>query len=151
LEYKKYKLSFWRAFFIFVIVQKEIRYTLGKDERLKSRKVIDQLFKEGKSFSIYPFRIVWKYQPDTTSLLRAGFTVSTKHFKKAVDRNRIRRLMKEAYRLQKNILQQNLQLINKPFALFIIYVGKEVPDYLLVMEKMTLILTRLQKLTIEKN
>lgn len=130
-------------------MQKEIRYTLGKDERLKSRKVIDHLFKEGKSFSIYPFRIVWKYQPDATSILRAGFTVSTKHFKKAVDRNRIRRLIKEAYRLQKNTLQQQLQLANKPFALFIIYVGKEVPPYLLVVDKIVLILQRLQKITNE--
>ena len=85
------------------MLQNQIRYTLGKEERLKSRKLIDQLFKEGKSFSSFPFRVVWKYLPSASdSFLKAGFTVSTKHFKKAVDRNRIRRLMKEAYRLQKN-------------------------------------------------
>ena len=133
------------------MLHEKIRYTLGKTERLKSRKVIEQLFKDGKSFSIFPFRIVWKYQPAEAEILQAGFTVSTKHFKKAVDRNRIRRLMKEAYRLQKNNLQQQLKIYNKPAGIFIIYVGKELPEYKLVFEKMSLVLERLQKITNENS
>ncbi len=133
------------------MLEKKIRYTLGKEERLKSRKVIDLLFKEGRSFSIFPFRIVWKHQPMQVSPLQAGFTVSTKHFKKAVDRNRIRRLMKEAYRLHKNTLQKGLELNNKSTAIFIIYVGKEIPVYALVAEKMIAVLKRLQKLTNENS
>ena len=133
------------------MLEKKIRYTLGKEERLKSRKAIDQLFKEGKSFSFFPFRIVWNYQPMQAAPLQAGFTVSTKHFKKAVDRNRIRRLMKEAYRLQKNTLQKSLELNNKPTAIFIIYVGKEIPVYALVSEKITAVIERLQKITNENS
>ncbi len=79
--------------------------------------------------------------------LQAGFTVSTKHFKKAVDRNRIRRLMKEAYRLQKNTLANN----NKPLAVFIIYTGKEIPGHSLVVEKIAFIINRLQKIVSENN
>ncbi len=129
------------------MLEKKIRYTLGKEERLKSRKAIEQLFKRGKSFSLFPFRVVWQYQQDTPAILKAGFTVSTRHFKKAVDRNRIRRLMKEAYRLQKNNLCQSLQDKNKPLAIFIIYVAKELPVYQLIADKTIAILEKLQKIT----
>lgn len=133
-------------------MEKKIRYTLGKDERLKSRKIIEQLFKEGKSFSIFPFRVVWKYELQTEkSLLQAGFTASSRNFKKAVDRNRIKRLMKEGYRLQKNTLQEIVATQNKQFAVFFIYVGKEIPAHLLVVEKMNIILKRLQKIVHEQN
>lgn len=142
----KYKLSIWKAFFIFVMLIKKIRYTLGATERLKSQKIIEQLFKKGKSFSIFPFRVVWQYQQDSSAILQAGFTVSTRYFKKAVDRNRIRRLMREAYRLQKNELQQIVQDKNKQIAIFIIYTGKELPLYPLISDKTGMVLQRLQKL-----
>lgn len=131
--------------------QPTIRYTLGKTERLKSRKTIDQLFASGKSFSQFPFRIVWQWQAEATNpLLQTGFSVSTRHFKHAVDRNRIRRLMKESYRLQKNPLQDTLTQYQKQLAVFIIYVGKEVPPYELVFEKMTTVIERLQKLAAQQ-
>ena len=143
---------YWWAFFIFTHLEKKIRYTLGKEERLKSRKIIEQLFKEGKSFSVFPFRVVWQYQSQTEkNLLKAGFTASSRNFKKAVDRNRIKRLMKEGYRLQKNTLQEEVAAQNKPFAIFFIYVGKEIPAHLLVREKMHIILKRLQKIVHEQN
>ena len=128
-------------------MQKKIRYTLGKEERLKSRKIIEQLFKEGKLFTAFPFRIIWKYQTELNgNSLQAGFTVSTKYFKKAVDRNRIRRLMKEGYRLQKYALQTTLENANLQLAIFIIYVGKEIPEYGLVVEKIAFVINRLQKI-----
>ena len=125
-------------------MQKIERYTLGKNERLKKRKVIEQLFKQGNSFSVFPFRVLWLYQLQQNVPLQAGFTVSSKNFKKAVDRNLIRRLMKEAYRLHKNMLQQSLASSGRQAAIFIIYTGKEIPKLALVFEKMTLVLQRLQ-------
>jgi ribonuclease P protein component len=127
------------------------RYTLGKTERLKSRKLIEQVFKQGKAFSVFPFRIIYLLQEaagttPTTNQLQVGFTASTKYFKKAVDRNRIKRLMREGYRLQKNELQQTVTLINKQLSVFFIYTGNELPNYTLVVEKVESVLKRLQKI-----
>lgn len=150
------------GFFNFASLEKKIRYTLGKEKRLKSRKAIELLFKSGKSFSIFPFRILYLFHQANPSLanreltpaisgLKAGFTVSSRHFKKAVDRNRIKRLMREAYRLQKNELQLLPELNKYGLTLFFIYVGKELPEYELVYEKTAIVLNRLIKLTVEKN
>jgi ribonuclease P protein component len=71
--------------------------------------------------------------------------VSSKNFKKAVDRNRIKRLMRESYRLQKIFLQNVLKEKNKQLALFLIYTGKELPEYKMVSDKIELILHRIVK------
>jgi len=125
------------------------RYTFKKEEKLKSRKTIEQLFREGKSFSNFPFRVLWKFTGTSTAPLQTGFAASSKHFKKAVDRNRIKRLMREAYRLQKNDLQEHLKERQKQLAVFIIYVGNELPEYDLIFEKTTHVLNRLIKISNE--
>lgn len=123
------------------------RYTLKKADKLKSRKTIEQLFKDGKSFSNFPFRVLWKFNEASTDALQTGFAVSSKHFKKAVDRNRIKRLMREAYRLQKNELHSQLQQRQKQLTLFFIYVGNELPEYNFIFEKTRHVLGRLIKIT----
>ena len=102
-----------------------------------------------KSFSNFPFRVVWIRNKE--SVLKAGFVVGTKYFKKAVQRNKIKRLMREAYRLQKNILQDHLGANNSGLSIIILYSGKEIPPYELVYEKMKTILNRLIKLTDEND
>ena len=122
-------------------------FTLSKQERLKSRKLIEQLFREGKSISVFPYRVL--YLPvnvaDTrlTATLQSGVAVSSKNFKKAVHRNKIKRLTREAYRLQKAGLQQKLTEAGQQLILFLIYTGKEIPDFLLVKEKVQVILEKL--------
>ena len=127
------------------------RYTFKKEEKLKSRKTIEQLFKEGKSFSVFPFRILWEIKEANSSQLQTGFAASSKHFKKAVDRNRIKRLMREAYRLQKNDLQNHLTQQQKQVVVFFIYVGNELPKYPFIFEKTKAVLNRLIKLTHENS
>lgn len=127
------------------------RYTFKQDDKLKSRKLIEQLFKEGKSFSSFPMRVLWKYNEASKMPLQTGFAVSSKYFKKAVDRNRIKRLMREAYRLQKNDLQNHLKLQEKKMVLFVIYVGNELPAYPLIFEKTSHVLNRLFKITNENS
>ena len=75
--------------------------------------------------------------------LQAGITVSSKNFKKAVHRNKIKRLTREAYRLQKPALQQKLTETGQQLMLFLIYTGKEIPDFLLAKEKVKVILDKL--------
>ena len=125
------------------------RYTFKKEEKLKSRKTIEQLFRDGRSFSVFPFRVLWKFTGTSVAPVQTGFAVSSKHFKKAVDRNRIKRLMREAYRLQKNDLQNLLKQQQKQLAVFIIYVGNELPEYDLIFEKTLHVLNRLIKISDE--
>lgn len=125
------------------------RNTFKKAEKLKSRKTIEQLFKDGKSFSIFPFRVLFSFNAAAVNPLQTGFAVSTKHFKKAVDRNRIKRLMREAYRLQKNDLQNQVKHQQKKLAVFFIYVGNELPEYQFIFDKTGNILNRLTNIISE--
>ncbi|MGN6542035.1 MAG: ribonuclease P protein component [Ginsengibacter sp.] len=125
------------------------KFTLSANERLKSRKIIERLFKEGKSFSHFPFRVIYVENESAETALQAGFTVSARNFKKAIDRNRIKRLMREAYRLQKNPLRELLEASRKRVAVFFIYTGNELPQYDFVFEKINSALQRLEKLLAE--
>ncbi|MBP0902907.1 ribonuclease P protein component [Mariniflexile gromovii] len=100
-----------------------MKFTFNKKEKLKSKKLIEQLFAEGKSVSVFPLRLV--YLPavfDDGVLVKTGVSVSKRYFKTAVDRNRIKRLMRESYRLNKAVHFNNL---TTSYAFMILYIGKE--------------------------
>ncbi|OYQ34418.1 ribonuclease P protein component [Flavobacterium cyanobacteriorum] len=82
----------------------EKRFTYPKSEKLKSRNTINLLFSEGLSVAKYPLRLVYVRVPDAPAKLQAGVSVSKKYFKKAADRNYFKRLLREAYRLNKHLL-----------------------------------------------
>lgn len=125
------------------------RLTLGKNERLKSRKQIDLLFNDGKNFTVFPFRVHYRFDIETTTkspALQFGVGVSSRNFKKAVDRNRVKRLLREAYRLQKEALQMKLQERKRTLHLFVNYTARDLPDFNTVKEKTSVILKKILKL-----
>jgi len=123
------------------------KFSLGSKERLKSRKSIEQLFTNGKKIVIAPYRTLYLMNTSQGKpILRFGAGVSARNFKKAVDRNRIKRLIREAYRLQKNELQEQLIAKNSSLDIFIIYTAKELPVYQDVYMKVGLVLEKLNRL-----
>jgi ribonuclease P protein component len=115
-------------------------FTFKKQEKLKSKKLIGLLFKEGKSFYSYPYKVV--YLPYQSSFaipaskgfkenypIQFGVSVSTKIFKKAVIRNKIKRQTREIWRLNKMEAYTAAQAQNKVFGLFFIYTQKEQLDF----------------------
>lgn len=141
-----------------------MRYTWNKAEKLKSRKRIDRVFKEGRNFSVFPFKVFYLLTPapgatfaagtspiprsrDAAAPIQAGFGAGSRHFKKAVDRNRIKRLCREAWRLQKNPLVDQLGARGVSMAVFFIYIGKDLPDYQTVTGKIGVILQKLLRET----
>lgn len=122
-------------------------FTFKKEERLKSRKTIDKLFGGGHSFGQYPLRIVWTEVQNeaNNSPVQFALTVPKRKFRNASDRNKIRRLIREAYRLQKPDFYDNLPLIERQLAMMIIFTGKEIPAFDTVYEAMSRILKRLSK------
>jgi len=173
-----------------------LNFTYPKAEHLKSRKAIEQLFKSGQSFFIYPYKVVyqlaessWKPPEDDskpvvaellsstlpdqkavenlqtknihgstftihdsrfTMPLLSGFAVSAKNFKRAVDRNRIKRLGREAFRLNKHTLTQQLQANHQQLQVFFIFTDKKLPDYPLIETKMQACVKKLSWLARQK-
>ncbi|HEX6916409.1 MAG TPA: ribonuclease P protein component [Chitinophagaceae bacterium] len=118
-------------------------FRFGKQEKLKRRKVIGQVFAEGKAINAHPLRLVYLRTVDMNCPVKAGVTVSTRNFKKAVERNRIKRLVREAYRLNKPRLLDHLTGKGHQLAVFFIYTGKDLPSFTELNEKMQVILNKL--------
>lgn len=122
------------------------KFTLNKNDRLKSRKLIEQLFKKGDKMHSGYFKAFYLNQTGSVNSLQLGVGVSGKTFKKAVDRNRIKRLIKESFRLQKNSLKDKLENHQKQLSVFILYTGNEVPAYREVYEKIGALIKKLQNI-----
>lgn len=112
-----------------------------KTEKLKSRKAIKELFAEGNVVSKYPLKLL--YLPKSEAeITKASVAVPKRNFKLAVTRNKIKRLVREAYRLHKS---EFLESCDPNFILLFIYVGKDVPTYKKVASSMTKILKKLNE------
>ncbi len=119
--------------------------TFNKPQKLKSTKLIDQLFVDGKALHVFPVKVLYRLSGSPVVPLQATVSVSKRSFKKAVDRNRVKRLLREAYRLQKQPLLDKLLMGNRQMVLFFIYTGKELPNYELVKNAMAAVLNKLVK------
>jgi ribonuclease P protein component len=120
-------------------------YTFTKEERLCNKRLIDELFHNGSSFLCYPFKASWLLVTEPQQVpVQILFSVSKKRYKRAVDRNLIKRRMREAYRLSKQQqLYDQLNDANKRIILSIGYIGKEIAPYELVEKKMLKLLMQL--------
>lgn len=108
-------------------------FTFSKKEKLCSTKSIDSLFSSGESFIAYPIRVVYKQydlideENQTSSVV---ISVSKRKFKRAVKRNRVKRMIREAYRLNKEFLIKQLIQENKRIDIAFIYLKDELPEYI---------------------
>lgn len=113
------------------------KYTYSKKEKLCSRKDILRLFEHGNTFYSDPFRLLWLKSEDTLPFpALTGISVGKKSFSKAVDRNRIKRLIRETWRVNKQHLYGQLEQINIQIVIMIIYSGDKIPEFSNLNERM---------------
>jgi ribonuclease P protein component len=122
------------------------RFGFPRKDRLKSRKKIEELFLKGQRFVQFPLRVTYRFFPaGGESTMQVGVTASKKNFKKAVDRNRIKRLLREVYRLQKNGLLETVKQKGLSGEVFFMYTDKTIVPLNSIMEAMNRSLARIQK------
>jgi len=104
-----------------------MRYTLGKEEKLKGRKLIEQLFAEGQRVKSFPIQLIYfKNLKEAEATVKVGFSVPKRNIKLAVNRNRIKRVLREVYRKNKHIFSSQLK---EPYVFMFIYMAKEEINY----------------------
>ena len=120
-------------------------YTFIKEERLCNKRLIDELFHNGSSFLCYPFKVSWlKVTEPLQFNAQVLFSIPKRRYKRAVDRNLIKRRIRESYRLHKH--QYLYSVINDPdkkIVFSIGYVGKEIASYDFIEKKMLKLLAQL--------
>lgn len=121
------------------IANSSLRSTFPKSERLNSKKLIEELFNEGSYFYLYPFKVTY-LKMEEVGQPQVLFSVSKRKFKSAVTRNRIKRLMKEAYRLNKNVH------LNSSLVVAFIYTPEDLPQFQLLNKKIGKALQKLSQL-----
>ncbi len=109
-------------------------FSFPKKERLTSKKQFQQLFEEGKQVTAFPLRMYYlPIENDSVVKFKVAVVAPKKHFRSAVKRNRIKRLLRENYRLNKHYIFNNTK---GQYALVILYLGKDMPSFSLIATKM---------------
>lgn len=126
-----------------------LKNTFNKSEHLTNRQIIDRLFERGstdvKSFYLFPFRVLYLHASETPPPApQILFSISRRQFKKAVDRNWIRRRCREAYRLNKQLLL-DVPVASRPAYIAFLYLAKEKKEYDVIKKAMITLLSRIAK------
>jgi ribonuclease P protein component len=120
--------------------------TFSSEERIKSRKLLEKLYQEGEQIKNFPYRLKYlKVAFDSGAQVQIVVSIPKRNVKKAVKRNRLRRQIKEVYRLNKADLLSQFKDKEKGLALFLIYTGKENQQYEYLESKLKELLEKLQK------
>jgi len=123
-----------------------VKHTLNRNERLHSKKLIDQLFEKGDSFFVYPFKVFsLKAEPTFPYPAQLFISVPKRNIKKATDRNKIKRLIREAYRLNKAIIAGQPKSRGNQLVFGLIYIQKTILSFAEIERKIILILQRLNE------
>ena len=120
-----------------------MRFTFNKQEKLKSKKLIEQLFAEGKSVSNYPLKLIYlEVNHESSFQIQAGVSVPKRKVNLAVNRNRIKRLMREVYRKNKHVIYES---INNKYIFMFLYLDEKEHNYVFIEEKMVNLLEKFLK------
>lgn len=121
-------------------------FTFGKNEKLCSQKLIGEMFLSGNSFLCYPLKVVWKSELLLTPFpAQVVFSVPKRLYKRAHDRNLLKRQLRETYRYRKHELYQLLEQKEQKIALMIVYIAKEKLEFSQLELAMTKIMVRFKK------
>lgn len=122
------------------------RHTFSREERLSSRKLLEKIIAEGTSVHTPPFRLSWiAAELKSKFPAQIAIAVPKRFFKRAVDRNRIKRLVREVYRKNKSGIYALLQSKQLQCAMLVVFSGRKVPEYAEVEKKFLLTLQRFEE------
>lgn len=121
-------------------------YTFRKEEKLCSQKIIGEIFLSGTSFLCYPLKVVWKEETLPAPFpAQVVFSVPKRLFKRAHDRNLLKRQLREVYRYRKNELYQVLEGSDRKIALMIVYIAKDKLEFEQLEGAMNKVILKLKK------
>tara|TARA_B100000900_G_C20502070_1_gene684196 strand:- start:43 stop:420 length:378 start_codon:yes stop_codon:yes gene_type:complete len=118
-------------------------FSFSKKERLKNKVEIESLFSDGNRFFEYPFNVIWKVDSDSDTLLKIAVSVPKKKIPNATERNKIKRLVREAFRKNKTIIQQALESKNVKLHLMLVYSQSNIKSISEIKDKISVTLQRL--------
>ena len=121
------------------------KHSFSKQERVCNRDDFKKLLSEGESFYCYPFRCAYLWRETTCFSARIAISVSKKKFKHAVDRNRIKRLIRESYRLEKEVLYQECINISQNVDILIIYTETKIHSFNFTRKKIIELINKIKE------
>ena len=121
------------------------KHTFGKSDRLKSKQQIEKLFVDGNSFTEFPLKVIWRLIETTNPSIQVAFSVPKNKLPKAVDRNHMKRLLRESYRQQNQALKSMVFENGKQLHVMLVFFDTELWDFIDLDNKISVTLERLQK------
>ncbi len=117
-------------------------FEFKKENKIKSRLEIESLYENGSKLTAFPIKLIYLLEPESGSKLKSAFAVPKRSFKLAVNRNKIKRRMREAFRLNKGIIEDKFE--DRLLLMFVVQ-GSESPSFQEIQDKIILLLQRLKE------